>query len=505
MPNLNMDERQVQSMGRARHGLRMQNVRESENLLLELSTSEPTIQQCFRIIESTCLSQGILCRIEGVEATERFQAFIRMHYVPFCKAAVRAMFTYGFVPWRTRKLSRGDLVPEVLPPGSFSWNTEVGPEVMEKAHPSGRPQGKQHQRQHRAMHAENADDATRVSVYNVTPTAAGLDQDEIRIYIFAPPSLDVTLHSQLFATVSSPLSHLLTDYRNMREAQIRRSHADAWNTTARLISTFKPPLRAADDAIGSSLLDFVHSDYYSAPELGQTQMPPLLATNLWQREYHIRRQFHSNPSNHHPEVYALPKDHDVAQQPMLQPCEDVEALTDKYRRDVSALMGIPYEMIGGQTNGGRDLKARALSSGRLFSTNMDEICYHLQQLLTRVYCAIYQAPLDAVEFMLVPMPRMEVESIEDFKVLYEIGAITPDMSYKISQLLFGYQSKLVTKPAAAQAPGKAGAEFGEGSSRADGKEEQNKESRDDPKRQKQQEQDDPKRQKRDPKEQLKIA
>ena len=199
-------------------------------------------------------------------------------------------------------------------------------------------------------------------------------------------------------------------------------------------------------------------------------------------------------------MYALPKDHNVAQQPMLQQCKDVKVLTDKYQSNVSALMGIPYEMIGGQTNGGRDLKARALSSGRLFSTNMDEICYHLQQLLTQVYCAIYQAPLDGVEFLLVPMPRMEVESIEDFKVLFEIGAITPDMSYKISQLLFGYQSKLVTKPAAAQPRGKAGAEFGEDSSRADSKGEQ-EESRDDPKRQRK----DSKDQKRDPKEQLKIA
>ena len=33
------------------------------------------------------------------------QQFLDEHYLPFCKAAVRAMFTYGFVPWRTRRLA----------------------------------------------------------------------------------------------------------------------------------------------------------------------------------------------------------------------------------------------------------------------------------------------------------------------------------------------------------------------------------------------------------------
>ena len=34
------------------------------------------------------------------------------------------MFTYGFVPWRLRKLCTGDPVPEVIPMGLFTWSTE---------------------------------------------------------------------------------------------------------------------------------------------------------------------------------------------------------------------------------------------------------------------------------------------------------------------------------------------------------------------------------------------
>lgn len=35
------------------------------------------------------------------------------------------------------------------------------------------------------------------------------------------------------------------------------------------------------------------------------------------------------------------------------------------------------------------------------------------------------------------MPRLEIESVADFKVLYEIGALTPDMSLKLSRVLVG--------------------------------------------------------------------
>ena len=68
-------------------------------------------------------------------------------------------------------------------------------------------------------------------------------EEDVFIHITTPPALDVSTNSSLYATVPSPLSYVLTDYKNLREAQKRRSHADAWNTTARIVSTFKPNLR----------------------------------------------------------------------------------------------------------------------------------------------------------------------------------------------------------------------------------------------------------------------
>lgn len=280
-----------QPMHRARQHSRLRDIQESHHLLLELVTTEPTILQCFKIIESTCLSQGIFCRIEGKEVSVPFQRFLDEHYTQFCKSAIRAIHTYGFVPWRTRRLARGDVIPEVLPPGTFSWHTEVGPDEQDKD-PS-RFQPPKRKRSHGEPKSTQLytaeDDDSRLVVYRITPTAGGVREEDVCIYIAQPPALDVSTNSNLYATVPSPLSYLLSDYKNLREAQKRRSHADAWNTTARLVSTFRPNLRIQDDPT-QYLMDFVHEDHFAQPAVGDSFFPPFSAHNVWQREHVMRRQ-----------------------------------------------------------------------------------------------------------------------------------------------------------------------------------------------------------------------
>ena len=414
-------------MQRARENSRMRDIAESQALLLELVSSEPTVQQCFKVIESTCLSQGIHCRVDGADVTDAFQQHLDEFYVPFCKAAIRAIFAYGFVPWRVRKIGKGDEVPEVIPGGTFSWFTELGP--VEQGRTPSRYRGQ------KPMRMRYTHDDTLMVVYRIQPTAGGIKEEDIHTYISTPPSLEVSTNSILHATVCSPLSHLLTDYKNLRQAQLRRSSADAWNTSAKLITTFEPKLRVEDNPT-QYLMDFVHEEYFQPPALGQSMYPPFEAHNVWQRENIIRKQFQDNPSTHCPDVYALPRDHHIASQQMLTPCEDMGFLLDKYRRDVAFLFGVPYDMVVGRDTGGHETVRKTMASGRLFSTNMHEICRHMQNLLKQVYQQIYKKGND-VQFLMVPMPRLEVETIQDFKVLFEIGALTPDMSIKLSRILLG--------------------------------------------------------------------
>jgi hypothetical protein len=89
-----------------------------------------------------------------------------------------------------------------------------------------------------------------------------------------------------------------------------------------------------------------------------------------------------------------------------------------------------------------------MTSGRLFSANMHEFCRHCQNLLLQVYSIVYKVDPETIEFTLSPMPRMEVESVNDLKVLFEIGALTPDMSIELSRVLLGNTTR--AKPSASE-------------------------------------------------------
>jgi len=75
----------MREMAKVRGSMRMRDIAESKLLLWELVTHEPTVLQCFGIVEATCMAQGLFCKIDGERCGEEFQKFMDRHYVPFCR------------------------------------------------------------------------------------------------------------------------------------------------------------------------------------------------------------------------------------------------------------------------------------------------------------------------------------------------------------------------------------------------------------------------------------
>lgn len=341
---------------------------------MELVTQEPTIQSCFRVITSTCLAKGILIeaspnicsplsislspshllciapspgwefgdrcmQVRGQKPTPAFQRHINRYYTDFCEQAIRSMFACGFVPWRLRRLLSGDIVPEVLPLGTFSWGIREGNESYRKtqedlhrkygrhsAEPSfynnkrgkrtlqprhGRPEGapqpasrgngskfetqgeigvltppragkkgaadsgqklpssvqdaKQKEvpflfRKHQmALAADKGPGDTKTLHYEIRLLCSSSLRVEVRvaspnffvctgltskvqdveIYEFTQPNYHVTAASSIMSTVSSPMAHLVVDYRTLRRAQLQREYADLWNCRAKMVCSYQ--------------------------------------------------------------------------------------------------------------------------------------------------------------------------------------------------------------------------------------------------------------------------
>lgn len=133
--------------GRLSNG-RADSKEESYMLLLELSSQEPTLQSCFKVVESTCLARGIHLKIRGRPASKEFQKFLDRYYLPFAEASIHHFFTLGFVPWRLRRLSSGDCVPEAIPLGMFTWSIDSIPNRTGRAAAPPTRQKRRQQQQH---------------------------------------------------------------------------------------------------------------------------------------------------------------------------------------------------------------------------------------------------------------------------------------------------------------------------------------------------------------------
>jgi len=372
---------------------RSRDVAESYHLLLELLTSEPFLQECFQLIENMCLSRDLDFTVGGKAPSPEFKAFVDRNYYSFLSNAIRQAHGLGFIVWCVRKLPSGDLIPEVLPLGSFSWIVEPDP--------SG----------HRSLQYK----VKLISIKEVPFVVTDWVQ----------PNLNVNEGSILHATVQTPLSHLIEEYRILQETMKRYHHADAWNTTARIVVSSDPKQynHEASQREVFETLDFLKG---------------AMETKRRHTVSAVEEAFHVHQTNHRELVYELPPHHHIEPMPVLKPVVDIDFMMRKFRSSVCSLLGIPSEMVqadrDGSSSSANHGSRGGRSTSRIFQGKMTRMCIFLSGLLQEVHRKIYK---ENAEFNLVALPRLEIQGIDDLKILHEVGVLQPDHALRLSDVLLG--------------------------------------------------------------------
>ena len=358
-------------------------VSESYYLLLELCCCEPTIQHCFGIIDNVCLSHGVT--LVDKEPNTDFQHHLDHHWIPFLSAAIRAMHMYGFVPWRLKTLKSKDKVPEVLPPGTFTWGSEV------------------------------SKDNDAMLSFKVVLNPGARAEEAIQITEWQPPNFNINQNSVIYATVASPMSYIIESYKHLQSAIKRQNHADAWNCTARVAIAHEPK-------------EFQHDQHRR--ELLQTFDSGPFQARVDPNTNRLEDLFYNG--NHQPSVYVLPSFRHIQPMAHLQPCVDIAFMQQKYRSDVCSLLGVPMEMLNAK-DGSKNMTS-SKGVGRTFQAKMQRVCLFLKSLLSDVHELIYKTK---AEFDIIPMPRLEISEIADLKILHEVGILQPEHTLEIAALLMG--------------------------------------------------------------------
>jgi hypothetical protein len=343
-------------------------IEESHYLLLELSRHEPTLQNCFSIMKSACLSRGIKLEIDGQKVSDKFNTYIHTHYIRFCEHAIHAMFTCGFVPWRLRRLENGDVVPEVIPLGLFKWAAETtsnkrrrvgysaqgnddGEGQKSSGHANQVSQGKQDgkqggkqsgkqdgkqggkqdynrdggrdekigkntsrsrsfQRQWTALGRQPMpidDDDSKLIRYRINFTEnCGIREEDVEIYEYIAPSNNISQKSTIHQTVMSPLSHIIMDYKHLRSLAKQIAYADCWNAQAKFICSYQ----STADRYNINEGNPIRNDWMPQNRMGNvsdSNIPCETEQNAYVRDAVLEKIVGSKDASHVPTVYTLPK------------------------------------------------------------------------------------------------------------------------------------------------------------------------------------------------------
>ena len=369
---------------------RAKDMAESHHLLLELISSEPFMQECLQTIENICLSRELDFTMHGgTPPSADFKEFINRHYPRFLKNAIRQAHGLGFVVWCVRRLPSGDKIPEVLPLGTFTWSVEMDP-----------------------THCSTLRYRVQLVVKDVP----------FRVTEWVQPTFNVNEGSILHATVQTPLAHLIEEYRILRETVRRYHHADAWNTTARIVVSSDPKQFNHDVSQKEvfDTLDFLKGAIETRKKQSLTAVEEVFANQ--------------RPSNHNEMVYELPPHHHVEQMPVLKPVVDIAFITNKFRHSVCSLLGIPPEMVMADHETRNQMRGGGRATSRIFQNKMSRMCMFLSDLLQEAHEHIYK---EKARFHLVALPRLEIQGMEDLKTLHEIGVLQPDHAIQLSEVLLG--------------------------------------------------------------------
>jgi hypothetical protein len=338
--------------------------------LFDLVLHEPTFRFALQLIEWSCLSNEVEVKLGKDAGSEAFSKHVHEYYKPFLMEAVACWLMCGFVPWIHKKNARDEFIPQVLPVGSFTWYISNAPEKK------------------RTRYSNPSD----VLQYFVQLVGVNVEIEEVFIHVvYAPVRLRESVH---LSSLYSPLKSLMFEYSLLRDAQMRRAHADEWNTTARMVTAFEPKRLQTDD-VDKGLLE---TGYTAVPDPDEHMVTfQNMQLQYETRDAHISRTMQKD-IKHQPIFYNLPKSHRLEATQTITPCEDITFLMHKYRQDVAMFLGIPIQLI----DVGSEQKRVSKDDAPLISNMMYQCgksyANEMQDLMREVYRVLYPTSTGDVYF-----------------------------------------------------------------------------------------------------------
>jgi hypothetical protein len=331
-----------------------------------------------------------------------YEVFFQKHFVPVAKQMFRYNMLCGFVPWTIIKLNNGQRVPKILPIGTFSWEVQTVDQTNKtKARTDTHYNGST---QKSANIYTEKQTFLQYVVESITPI--GLEHSNIIVTTITEPSISMTdkqhnAPNKLFGSLRfeaanllfSPLVSVAYSYMRLERGLHRRSYADDWNTTARIVTSNNPPrmntdapdmgmldgLAGANEAgMGNSLGSYTYDNMQLRFSPYDTKVENILTKN------------NGGSSQHCPSVYTLPQHYKIEKMDHLTPIEDPVQLCVDYQRAVAQISGIPLALVQNfDKNAGLSAGEDPMLMDKLMMQVCQRIAVQMETMLTEMYTHTY--------------------------------------------------------------------------------------------------------------------
>jgi hypothetical protein len=377
-----------------------------------IANHDPCLQRCITVLEDYMFFNNPVVSINKKPVTDTFRNFFNKYFMVIAKQVFRYNLLCGFVPWTIIKLKSGENIPRLLPIGSFSWEVKA---VERDSKRNKRPNYlKTNNRSASTPSSYDEDGSQNIYIdepgflrYVVKPTlSVGLDVQDIIVTSITEPTMLLPGSGQAApwgtmrfdaANVSfSPLVSAAYSFMRLERAMHRRSYADEWNTTARIV-TSNTPKGFTSDMPQSNLLNPLTQppNSHRTPATGRQGFYSYDDMNVvfMSDETHLHDMLTKNKGHngaHEPSVYTLPADYHIEKLDQLVPVEDCLRLKKDYEQAVAQIASLPLSLVQNfESNAGLGSGEDPNLMDHLVSQTASRVSKQVEAVMVQMYMRIY--------------------------------------------------------------------------------------------------------------------
>lgn len=360
--------------------------------LIRMVRCEPCVKSCLQRVAQALMYHPVEISENNQPLKDKLSKIINQNLEIFLYSVVEMAHVCGFVAFYVKK-ENGIPVFKTVPLGLFTWYTRL----------------------------EHDPKSVDVIKYEIQYFGGNIKQEDIFIFNYIPPCM-IRKNSE----VMSPLD-VVFDYYCQKELQLKTVlESEKWNMHKHVAITEKIDLKDPTTT-GLALLDDLRLYNLTGQHTGMkthrllNKRPEEQANNAAHGTFQwIKGVFQDKEGQQQAQTHVLPPNTEIHELAAIEYSNLYEFMSAQF--DQSVFMYFDLAPIGISR---LNTKTAESQTSRFQHNKIEAMARFCQKVVEYAYSQAFNVPREHVSCKIKPMPRLQLDSIDDIKTLTEAGIMNP--------------------------------------------------------------------------------